>query len=138
MSGNAMNQHAKQYHLIFACSGAADVGAIADAAARQLAKQKIVSFCCTAAIGAGISDILEKARNAQSVSAIDGCDQNCAQRILEQAGMPCATHLHMEEIGMEKGSSPINEKRIAIATTEMSHRLASYGIVREFNASRLS
>lgn len=37
--------------LIFACSGAADVGAIADQAARKLTREKVGSMFCLAGIG---------------------------------------------------------------------------------------
>ena len=46
------------YNMTFACSGAADVGAIADQAARKLSKEKTASMCCTAAIAAEIPEIL--------------------------------------------------------------------------------
>ena len=47
-----------RYNMVFACSGAADVGAISDRAARRLAREKTASMCCTAAIGADIPDIV--------------------------------------------------------------------------------
>jgi len=46
--------------LIFACSGAADVGAIADQAARRLTKDGAGAMFCLAGIGGRIVPIMEK------------------------------------------------------------------------------
>ncbi len=48
MSGNCCSSATK---LIFACSGAADVGAIADQAARKLTRDGVGKMFCLAGIG---------------------------------------------------------------------------------------
>ena len=69
---NACSCGAIRYNLAFACSGAADVGAIADQAARKLSREKTASMCCTAAIAAEISDILKRATFATKIVVLDG------------------------------------------------------------------
>jgi uncharacterized metal-binding protein len=104
-----------QYNMVFACSGAADVGAVSDQAARRLAREKTAMMCCTAAIGAQIPDIVEKARGASKTVVIDGCDKECAREILEKNGFSGFAHVQLEALGMEKGKSPVNEARVAFA-----------------------
>jgi uncharacterized metal-binding protein len=114
-----------KYKLVFSCSGAADVGAISDRAARQLKDEKAASMCCIAAIGAEIPEILETTSNAAAILAIDGCDKNCARIILEKAGFTDFQHMQLEELGMKKGESPVTEERVEQAVVEARKRLSA-------------
>lgn len=92
--------------LIFACSGAADVGAIADQAARKLTKDGAGKMFCLAGIGGRVSGIMATTESAARVLAIDGCPLNCAKHSLEQAGFRKYEHLQLADLGMEKGKTP--------------------------------
>lgn len=91
--------------LIFACSGAADVGDVADQTARDLTRQGIGKMFCLAGIGGGIEPILKKTATAQKILAIDGCGMNCVKSCLEKAGFEQFLHLQLGTIGMEKGKT---------------------------------
>ncbi len=101
--------------LIFACSGAADVGAIADQAARRMTREGKGKMYCLAGIGGRVSGILTGTRAASRILAIDGCPENCAKHCLEQAGLKNFAHVQLAEVGMEKGKSPLNDDRVAQA-----------------------
>jgi len=98
--------------LIFACSGATDVGEIADRAARKIAKDGLGKMFCTAGIGGRISDIMKTTEAASEILAIDGCPLNCVKNSLEHAGLKNFKHLQLDEIGMEKFNSPVTDERI--------------------------
>ena len=91
--------------MVFACSGAADVGEITDRAARRLQSERQAFMCCTAAIAAGVPEIVEKARGADRNLAIDGCAELCARKILERAGLDGFVSIRLDDLGMEKGRS---------------------------------
>ena len=99
--------------LIFACSGAADVGAIADQAARKLTKEGAGKMYCLAGIGGRVSGILKTTESAARILAMDGCSLNCAKNCLEQAGFTKFEHLQLADLGLEKGKSPVNDENIA-------------------------
>ena len=99
--------------LIFACSGAADVGAIADGAARKMAKDGVAKMFCLAGIGGRASGILETTKAAEKILAIDGCSTDCVKHCLELAGFTDFEHLRVTDQGMEKGSTPVSPERIA-------------------------
>jgi uncharacterized metal-binding protein len=99
--------------LIFACSGAADVGAIADQAARKMAKEGVGKMFCTAGIGGRVSGIMKTTESADKILAIDGCPLNCVKNSLEQAGFNKFEHLQLADLGLEKGSSPVTEENIS-------------------------
>lgn len=101
--------------LIFACSGAADVGAIADQAARKLTKDGVGKMFCLAGIGGRVSGIMATTETAARILAIDGCPLNCAKNSLEQAGFKKYEHLQLADLGMEKGKTPPTAEVIAKA-----------------------
>ena len=103
--------------LIFACSGAADVGAVADQAARQLARDGTGRMFCLAGIGGRVPAILETTRAAAKLLAIDGCPQDCARKTLEVAGFSGFAHLRFGDLGMEKGKTPPTADALARAAT---------------------
>ena len=101
--------------LIFACSGAADVGEIADRAARKMARDGAGKMFCMAGIGGRVSGIMKATEVAQEVLAIDGCPLDCVKNSLEQAGFSGFKHVRLAEMGMVKGQSPVTDEAIAAA-----------------------
>jgi uncharacterized metal-binding protein len=99
--------------LIFACSGAADVGAIADQAARKMTKEGAGKMFCLAGIGARIEGIMKTTESASKILAIDGCSLNCVKGCLEKAGFSNFVHLQLADLGLEKGKSPVSEDNIS-------------------------
>jgi uncharacterized metal-binding protein len=98
--------------LIFACSGAADVGAIADQAARKMTRDGIGKMFCLAGIGGRIDGIMKTTESASAILAIDGCSLNCVKQCLEKAGFKGFKHLQLADLGMEKCKSPVNDDNI--------------------------
>ena len=98
--------------LIFACSGAADVGAIADQAARRLTQKGYGSMFCLAGIGGRVSGIMESTKASTGILAIDGCPLSCAKNCLEQAGFTQFEHLQLSDLGFEKSKSPITDEAV--------------------------
>ncbi len=98
--------------LIFACSGAADVGEISDRAARKMSKNGLGKMFCLAGIGGRIEPVIQKTRSASKILAIDGCGLDCVKNCLEQAGFNEFRHLQIAELGMEKGKSPVTDENI--------------------------
>ncbi len=109
--------------LIFACSGAADVGAIADQAARKLNKEGVGKMFCLVGIGGRVSGIMKTSESASAILAIDGCPLDCAKQCLEQAGFGNFRHLRLADLGMEKGSSLPTEERIALTAEKAAQLL---------------
>lgn len=108
--------------LIFACSGAADVGQASDLAARKLTAEGVGKMFCLAGIGGRVSGIMETTKAAAAILAIDGCPLDCARKTLEEAGFTQFEHLRLSDLGMEKGKSP--------ATEELVDKVASHGRTR--------
>jgi len=98
--------------LIFACSGAADVGAVADQAARKLTRDGAGRMFCLAGIGGRVPGILATTQAASKILAIDGCPLNCVKASLEQAGFTSFEHLQLADLGLEKGNTPLSPEAV--------------------------
>jgi len=99
-------------HLIFACSGAADVGHVADLAARQLTREGVGKMYCLAGIGGRVSGIMETTRAAASILAIDGCPLDCVKHTLQEAGFGEFQHFRVTDTGLQKGDTPATDQNI--------------------------
>jgi uncharacterized metal-binding protein len=110
--------------LIFACSGAADVGKISDLAARKLTAEGAGKMFCLAGIGGRVSGIMETTRVAAAILAIDGCPFDCAKKTLEQGGFAEFKHLRLSDLGMEKGKTAATDQSVAKVVDLGKSRLA--------------
>jgi uncharacterized metal-binding protein len=111
--------------LIFSCSGAADVGEIADRTARKLGRDKVGKMYCLTGIGGQVASIVKTAQAADHILAIDGCTLNCASLCLKESGFENFVSLKLAELGMEKGLSPATEESVARAAKAATDILAT-------------
>lgn len=93
-------------NLIYACSGAANTGLLADQVMRALNRDNVGSSTCLAAMGADLSGFLQSARNATRNIVLDGCKVACGKKIFEKNGIPYR-HYVMTDFEVEKGKTPI-------------------------------
>ena len=111
--------------LIFACSGAADVGKASDLAARKLAAEGAGKMFCLAGIGGRVSGIMETTKAAAAILAIDGCPLDCARKTLEEAGFAEFEHLRLSDLGIEKGKTPVTEELVDRVASRARMRLTA-------------
>ena len=101
------NQKSGPPALVYACSGAADVGEIADRAARLLDREDRGWMSCLAGIGGRVSGLVASAPGAPSLIAIDGCPHDCGKKTLELAGFTGINHIRVTDLGFVKGESSV-------------------------------
>jgi uncharacterized metal-binding protein len=97
--------------LIYACSGAADVGEIADRVVRKLRSEGDFLMTCLAGVGAGLSGYVQSAKGADANITIDGCPVACARKTLERIGVTPKSYI-LTELGLVKGKAAVSEKII--------------------------
>lgn len=114
-----------EVNLVFACSGAADVGAVTDLAARKVQRSKMAYMSCSAAIGAQIPDIMETAHTATKILVMDGCSKDCGRVSFERAGFKDFIHLQLErDMGMEKRKTPPTDSNVDTVAEKAKELLA--------------
>jgi len=94
--------------LFFPCSGGSNCGQIAHYAAVSLARAGRGKFFCLAGMGGHVKGLLESAKAAKVLVAIDGCPALCAKKTLEHAELPPQIHLVVTELGIEKKSGNLD------------------------------
>ena len=109
--------------LIFPCSGAADVGEIADKAGRLMTKNGAGNMFCLAGIGGQVEGIVETAKSAAKILIIDGCPVECAKLCFDKAGISDYEHMLVTDLGLEKGKAAVTADNIAIVVAEAQKRL---------------
>lgn len=110
--------------LIFACSGCADVGEVADRAARQMTKSGIGKMFCLAGIGGRVPGIIKTTESASKVLAIDGCELDCVKKCLNLAGFEDFKQIRVTDLGMEKGKTQVDDQAIGTVMEKASTGLA--------------
>lgn len=110
--------------LIFSCSGAADVGEVADHAARKLRDDGVGMMFCLAGVGGRVSGIMKTTEAADAILAIDGCPLNCVKNCLEQAGFAEFEHLQLADLGLAKGSTSVDDSSVGKVAEAGAAKLA--------------
>lgn len=99
---------------VYACSGCADVGEIADQISRKLRRDGFASSSgsCLAGIGAGLTSFIDVAKTADAVITIDGCEICCAKITIENIDVQPRTYI-LTDMGLQKGNAPISTELVA-------------------------
>lgn len=98
--------------LVYACSGAANTGYLADQVARRLSLQGAAKMTCLAGIGAIQDGFLRAAATAELNLVLDGCPTACGRKAFDRYGLPC-TPVVLTEFGVEKGVTMVDEAVIS-------------------------
>jgi uncharacterized metal-binding protein len=88
--------------VIFTCSGAANVGQVANQAAVDLQKEGTAQMLCLAGIGSHNPGMIASGRGADRVVGIDGCPVACTKKALEHAEVPMTDYVVVTELGFKK------------------------------------
>ena len=104
--------------LIFACSGAADVGELSDRATRALHREGKGKMYCLAGIGAGLDNFVEITKSSAEILVIDGCPVDCAKKTIENAGIIKFDHIRITDLGFQKGATTIDNNAIEIVVAK--------------------
>ena len=111
---------------VVACSGASNVGQIANQAALELAKAKVAGFFCLAGVGAHIKGMVKSAKEADLIVSIDGCPVQCAAKTLQHAEIEPAIQVIVTELGIEKSHDiAIDEKVCSKVVETVKEELSS-------------
>ena len=91
--------------VVFPCSGGSNCGQIANQVAVDLTEDGVGTVFCLAGIGAHIPGMIESARSARRVVAIDGCSVACAKKTLEHAGLTVTDYIDITKEGIAKNKN---------------------------------
>lgn len=111
---------------VVACSGASNVGQIANQAALDLAKEKVAGFFCLAGVGGHIKAMVKSGKEADLMVALDGCPVQCAAKTLQHADIEPAIQIIITDLGIEKSHDiAIDEKACSKVVEKVKEELAA-------------
>ena len=108
--------------IIYTCSGASDVGEIADRVARKLRSDGYGKMSCLAAIGSNQFAYVESAKIAENIT-IDGCPIACAKKTLENIEIIPRSYV-LTEMGLTKGKTPITPEIVDKIANEITKSIS--------------
>jgi len=88
--------------ILLPCSGGSNCGQIANQAAVNLDIEGIGRIYCLAGIGAHVDGMVESARGAKRIVALDGCQVACAKKTIEHAGLTLTDWICVTQEGINK------------------------------------
>jgi len=119
--------------LVYACSGCASAGQMANFMALKLDRLGVAQMGCLSGVAAGLPHMLEEADSGRPVLVIDGCHHACARQCLKNQGLECQEHIVLTRLGARKRfhrDFPLEEaeglaETIVSAANALSTQLAS-------------
>ena len=88
--------------VLLPCAGGSNCGQITNRVAVKLDEEGVGRIYCLAGIGAHIDGMVESARGAKRIVALDGCKVACAKKTIEHTGLPVTDWVCVTEEGVEK------------------------------------
>jgi uncharacterized metal-binding protein len=110
--------------LVYPCSGSADVGEIADHAARRLDAEDKAWMSCLAGIGGRVSGLMASATAAPMLIAVDGCPHDCATKTLQLAGFTQVKSVRVTDLGFKKGQTQVSNPAVQAVVQRIETLLA--------------
>jgi uncharacterized metal-binding protein len=110
---------------ILPCSGGSNCGQIANQAAVSLDTLGVGKIYCLAGIGAHIGGMVESAKSAKRLVAIDGCQVACAKKTIEHAGLKVTDWICVTDEGISKSHNFLLEQAdVELITQKAKESLA--------------
>ncbi|HRS05083.1 MAG: putative zinc-binding protein [Spirochaetota bacterium] len=109
-------------NLMYACSGAANTGLLADQVMRALNRDGVGASTCLAAMGADLSGFIQSAQSATRNIVLDGCKVSCGAKIFQKNGI-AYQHYIMTDYGVEKGKTPITGDLIETVAEQIAAKI---------------
>ena len=88
--------------LLYSCSGGANVGEMADRAARQLMYDGVGQMFCAVGLGGDLQGMIQTAKDADLNVVIDGCDMDCTKATFERCGVTNYVQVKVTDLGIVK------------------------------------
>jgi len=113
--------------ILLPCSGGSNCGQIANQVAVKLDEEGVGKIYCLAGIGAHIKGMVESARSAKRIVALDGCDVACAKKTIEHAGLLVTDWVCVTDEGIAKN----HQFKIAAKETNLIIRRTKESLAKQ-------
>jgi len=119
-------KEAENLNIILACGGAANVGLIGYLAAVELTKEGKARMCCVTPVGVKMPFYVDIAKRAKKLIVINGCQNQCAKKVAEQAGVKIDHNLIVAEMIKKIPTFDIKDEDIKLVKDKVEKELDSH------------
>ena len=99
---NHLHDHQAKAVIFLSCSGASNCGQIANQVAVKLTEEGVGKMFCIAGLGAHNEGMVQSAKLADRIVAIDGCSTACSRKVLDHIGLTVTDCICVTDMGIEK------------------------------------
>lgn len=97
-----MNDENKKKVTVYSCSGCSNVAQLANTVAVKLHRAGIAQMSCIAGVGGNVPSLVNAAKKAKKIIALDGCPLSCVANCLKQHAIMPDHHIVLTELGFTK------------------------------------
>lgn len=83
--------------VVYSCSGSSNVAQLTNHLAVKLDREQIVEMSCITGVGGNVKPLVHKAKQAEKIIVIDGCQLKCALHCLKNRGIEPDIHVTLTE-----------------------------------------
>ena len=88
--------------IVYSCSGCSSAAQMANYLAVQLDRQNLAEMSCIAGVGGNVKSLVQKARSAEKIIAIDGCPLACSKACLANHNITPSVHIDLSDHNVPK------------------------------------
>ncbi|HDM89532.1 zinc-binding protein [Candidatus Bathyarchaeota archaeon] len=119
-------KEAENLNIVLTCGGAANVGLIGYLAAVELTKEGKARMCCITPVGAKIPFYVDIAKRAKKIIVLNGCENQCAKKVVEQAGVKIDHNFIVSEMIKKIPTFDIKDDDIKLVKDKIEKDLGTY------------
>ena len=119
-------KEAENLNIVLTCGGAANVGLIGYLAAVELTKEGKARMCCITPVGAKIPFYVDIAKRAKKIIVLNGCENQCAKKVVEQAGVKIDHNFIVSEMIKKIPTFDIKDDDIKLVKDRIEKDLGTY------------
>ena len=103
----------KSEKLVYACSGCSNVAQMTNYIALELTRRGVAEMSCIAGVGGGVPSLVNKAKNADYILALDGCQLHCTRNCLRNQNITPDRHITLSTLGLRKKHHEEFDQKVA-------------------------
>jgi len=107
------HKEADELNILLVCGGAANVGLVGYLAAVEPTREGKARMCCITPVGANMNTYIDIARRAKNLIVVNGCQNQCTEKVLEQTGIEVKHNIIVSGIIKKIPTFDIAEEDIA-------------------------
>lgn len=89
-------------NLVYSCSGCSTAAQMANFIALKLDRMGLLEMSCIAGVGGGVKPLVDTAKRADKILAIDGCPLKCTASCLENQGVSATEQVVLSDYDVKK------------------------------------